>query len=127
MSKNNADEVLMPSLVDRSIFDMTNREELFGDEIFKVKGRNSKEYMLCPTHEELFALLVRNKIRSYKDLHFTLFQLSNKFRDEIHPEYGLIRKKNSIWQMLIVLMLMKVDLILVMTKCIKHSTISLED
>lgn len=93
MSKNNADEVLMPSLVDRSIFDRTNREELFGSEIFKLKGRNNKEYMLCPTHEELFALLVRNKIRSYKDLHFTLFQLSNKFRDEGHPEYGLIRKK----------------------------------
>lgn len=92
MKKNNADEVLMPSLVDRSVFELTNREKIFGKEIFNIKGRN-KEYSLCPTHEELFALLVRNKIRSYKDLHFTLFQLSNKFRDEVHPEYGLIRKK----------------------------------
>lgn len=93
MKKNNADEVLMPSLVDRSVFELTNREKVFGKEIFNISGRNNKEYSLCPTHEELFALLVRNKIRSYKDLHFTLFQLSNKFRDEVHPEYGLIRKK----------------------------------
>lgn len=93
MKKSNADEVLMPSLVDRNIFETTNREKVFGKEMFNVLGRNNKEYSLCPTHEELFALLVRNKIRSYKDLHFTLFQLSNKFRDEVHPEYGLIRKK----------------------------------
>lgn len=110
MKKNNADEVLMPSLVDRSVFELTNREKIFGKEIFNIKGRN-KEYSLCPTHEELFALLVRNKIRSYKDLHFTLFQLSNKFRDEVHPEYGLIRKRNFIWLMHIVLMLMKAVLI----------------
>ena len=93
MKKSNADEVLMPSLVDRNIFETTNREKVFGKEMFNILGRNNKEYSLCPTHEELFVLLVRNKVRSYKDLHFTLFQLSNKFRDEVHPEYGLIRKK----------------------------------
>lgn len=92
MRKINADEVLMPSLVDSDVFYQTARDELFKQEMFKVNGRN-KEYNLCPTHEELFAILARNKIRSYKDLHFTLFQLSNKFRDEFHPEYGLIRKK----------------------------------
>lgn len=93
MDKINAEEVLMPSLVDYSYFENSGRNVIFGKEMFTLTDRNNKEYALCPTHEELFAYLVRNKIQSYKDLHFTLFQMSNKFRDEFHPEYGLIRKK----------------------------------
>ena len=93
MEKVNAEEVLMPSIVDYSYFENSGRNVIFNEEMFTLKGRNNKEYALCPTHEELFAYLVRNKIQSYKDLHFTLFQMSNKFRDEEHPEYGLIRKK----------------------------------
>lgn len=93
MQKNNAEEVLMPSLVDTSYFENSGRNTIFGNEMFILNGRNNKEYALCPTHEELFAYLVRNKIQSYKDLHFTLFQMSNKYRDEIRTEYGLIRKK----------------------------------
>lgn len=93
MNKINAEEVLMPSLVDYSYFENSGRNVIFGKEMFTLTDRNNKEYALCPTHEELFAYLVRNKIQSYKDLHFTLFQMSNKFRDEFHPEYGLIRKK----------------------------------
>lgn len=93
MNKINAEEVLMPSLVDYSYFENSGRNVIFDKEMFTLKDRNNKEYALCPTHEELFAYLVRNKIQSYKDLHFTLFQMSNKFRDEFHPEYGLIRKK----------------------------------
>ena len=93
MDKINAEEVIMPSLVDYSYFENSGRNVIFGKEMFTLTDRNNKEYALCPTHEELFAYLVRNKIQSYKDLHFTLFQMSNKFRDEFHPEYGLIRKK----------------------------------
>ena len=93
MNKINAEEVLMPSLVDYSYFENSGRNVIFDKEMFTLTDRNNKEYALCPTHEELFAYLVRNKIQSYKDLHFTLFQMSNKFRDEFHPEYGLIRKK----------------------------------
>ncbi len=93
MNKINAEEVLMPSLVDYSYFENSGRNIIFDKEMFTLTDRNNKEYALCPTHEELFAYLVRNKIQSYKDLHFTLFQMSNKFRDEFHPEYGLIRKK----------------------------------
>lgn len=93
MKKINAEEVLMPSLVNYSYFENSGRNVIFDKEMFTLKDRNNKEYALCPTHEELFTYLVRNKIQSYKDLHFTLFQMSNKFRDEFHPEYGLIRKK----------------------------------
>lgn len=93
MNKINAEEVLMPSLINSDYFENSGRNIIFDKEMFTLIDRNNIEYSLCPTHEELFAYLVRNKIQSYKDLHFTLYQMSNKFRDEIHPEYGLIRKK----------------------------------
>lgn len=93
MKRINADEVLMPSLVKYEVFEESNRKEAFKREMFNIKSRNNTCYSLCPTHEELFAMLVRDKIRSYKDLHFTLYQISNKFRDEEKTKYGLIRKK----------------------------------
>lgn len=91
--KINAEEVLMPSLIDSDIFDYSGRRELFNNEIFELISRNNKNYLLCPTHEELFSMLARQRIRSYKDLHFSIYQISNKYRDEEHPKYGLIRKK----------------------------------
>jgi len=92
MNRIKAQEVLMPSLVSSDLF-KSNRLDIFDNEKFIIKDKNNKELTLCPTHEELFAILAKNKIQSYKDLHFSLFQISNKFRDEYHPEYGLIRKK----------------------------------
>lgn len=92
-NKNKAQELLMPSLVPSEIFKSENRNNIFDKELFNFKGRNNKEYSLCPTHEELFAMVVRNRINSYRDLHFTLFQISSKFRDEINTKYGLVRKK----------------------------------
>ena len=91
-SKINAQELLMPSLVSTDVFEDNERNIAFNKEIFNVNGRN-KKYTLCPTHEELFAMIVKNKIKSYKDLHFSLFQISNKFRDEEKVKYGLVRKK----------------------------------
>ena len=93
MNANGADEVLMPSLVSSDVFEFTGRRELFDGEIFDVNSRSNKMYSLCPTHEELFSFLARSKVRSYKDLHFTLYQISNKYRDEMKVEHGLIRKK----------------------------------
>lgn len=93
MNKEGCYEVLMPSLVDSEIFNKSKRRELLGKEIYSLKDRNDNEYNLCPTHEELFTILARNKINSYKDLHFILYQISNKFRDEEKVKYGLIRKK----------------------------------
>lgn len=93
MEAINAEEVLMPSLVNSEIFEKTNRNNLLKGELFNIESRNNINYSLCPTHEELFALLSRIKIQSYKDLHFSIFQISNKYRDEIKTEYGLNRKK----------------------------------
>jgi len=93
MEKINAFEVLMPSLVDNEVFHHSQKEKLFGKEIFNIKDRNNKILNLVASSEELFTYLASFKIQSYRDLHFSLYQMSNKFRDEEHPEYGLIRKK----------------------------------
>ena len=93
MDNAGAQELLMPSLIPEEYYEVCGRVASLGSSMFHLQDRYSKPYVLGPTHEELFTYLVRNKIQSYKDLHFTLFQMSNKFRDEFHPEYGLIRKK----------------------------------
>jgi len=93
MTKSNAKEVLMPSLISSNVYEQSNRIELFDKELFNITDRNNKSYSLCPTHEELFANLAKHKIQSYKDLHFTLFQISNKYRDEYRCSNGIIRKK----------------------------------
>ena len=93
MFKNNIEEVLLPSLIPSDILKDSGKSKSFNEETFNLKSRNNKDYTLCPTHEDLFAMIVKDKIKSYRDLHFTLFQISNKFRDEIKTEYGLVRKK----------------------------------
>ena len=93
MDNIKANEVLMPSLVNNDVFEKSNRSKIFGDDLYSLIDRNNRKLSLCPMHEEFFASLASYKIQSYKDLHFTLFQISNKFRDEEKSEYGLIRKK----------------------------------
>ncbi len=93
MSKLNASEVLLPSLVNSDIFKLSEREKIFGKEMFTLKDRNNVKMALCSTYEELFSYLASYKIRSYRDLHFVLYQFGNKFRDEEHPELGIVRKK----------------------------------
>lgn len=94
--KINGNEVIMPTLVPSKVFDETGRKDIFGKEMFNLTGRDKKEYSLCPTSEELFAMLARNKITSYKDLHFTLFQIGTKYRDESDLKCGISRKKEFI-------------------------------
>ena len=93
MNEINAEEVLMPSLVNEEVYDKSNRLEAFGESMFKVKDRSGKNYVLAPTHEELFTILAKNKVKSFKDLPFSIYQIQNKFRDEARPRYGLIRVK----------------------------------
>lgn len=84
-------EVLMPSLIPEEVYVDSGRRETFGKSMFSLKDRNERPYVLGPTHEELFASAARMKIRSYKDLPFTLYQFQTKFRDEPRPRFGLIR------------------------------------
>ncbi len=95
-NKNNCNELLMPTLVEENIFERTNRIELFDKELFRIIDRESNHICLCPTSEELFAVIASIKIKSYKDLHFTLYQIGNKYRDEIKSKNSLIRKKEFI-------------------------------
>ena len=77
--KYNSMEVLLPSLINNDIFKKSNRNDR---EMFKIISKEGNHLSLCPTHEELFSVMCADKIRSYKDLHFTLYQISNKYRDE---------------------------------------------
>ena len=91
MNNANAEEVMMPSLINEEYFEKSGRLSLFGDDMFSLEDRFSKKYALGPTHEEMFTYAALSKVRSHKDLPFVLYQIQNKFRDETRPRYGLIR------------------------------------
>jgi len=91
MNKSGAVEVVMPSLVHREIYEKSGRTKLFGSSVFTLEDRFDKPYVLGPTHEELFVVAAKEKIKSYKDMPFNIYQIQNKFRDEPRPRYGLIR------------------------------------
>ncbi|OIH93505.1 proline--tRNA ligase [Curtobacterium sp. MCBA15_001] len=91
MEAAGAQEVLLPALVPREPYEATNRWTEYGDGIFRLKDRKDADYLLAPTHEELFALLVKDLYSSYKDLPVTLFQIQDKYRDEARPRAGLLR------------------------------------
>ncbi len=96
MVKAGSQELLMPSLVHKEIYEKSGRAQIFGPNIFKLADRYERPYVLGPTHEELFAIAAKMKVNSYKDLPFNIFQFQNKFRDEPRPRYGLIRVREFI-------------------------------
>lgn len=91
MENIDAGELLMPSLIPEDIYLSSKRRDAFGDDMFSLKDRFSKNYCLAPTHEELFTIAAASKVKSYKDLPFSIYQIQGKFRDEARPRYGLIR------------------------------------
>lgn len=84
-------ELLMPSLIPEEVYIASGRRDGFGSDMFSLKDRKNQNYVLGPTHEELFATAAKLKIRSYKDMPFSIYQIQTKFRDEPRPRYGLIR------------------------------------
>lgn len=86
-----AQEVLLPALLPREPYEATNRWTEYGDGMFRLQDRKGSDYLLAPTHEEMFALLVKDLYGSYKDLPVTLFQIQDKYRDEARPRAGLLR------------------------------------
>lgn len=93
-----AQEVHFPALLPREPYEATNRWEEYGDNIFRLKDRHDADYLLAPTHEEVFTLLVKDMYSSYKDLPVTLYQIQTKYRDEFRPRAGLIRGREFIMQ-----------------------------
>lgn len=86
-----AGELLMPALVPEEVYEQTNRRSAFGNDMFSLTDRFDKKFCLAPTHEELFTVAASLKIKSYKDMPFTIYQIQDKFRDEPRSRYGLIR------------------------------------
>ena len=91
MTAAGAQEVHFPALMPREPYEATGRWEEYGDGIFRLKDRKDADYLLAPTHEEVFTLLVKDLYSSYKDLPLTIYQIQDKYRDEARPRAGLLR------------------------------------
>ncbi|MHA7175790.1 proline--tRNA ligase [Arthrobacter sp. Sr24] len=91
-----AQEVHFPALLPREPYEATNRWQEYGDNLFRLQDRKGADYLLAPTHEEMFTLLVKDLYSSYKDLPLSLYQIQNKYRDEARPRAGLLRGREFI-------------------------------
>ena len=89
-------EIAMPILQPSEIWKETGRWTVYGEEMFRLNDRHDREFCLGPTHEELVTALVRDEVRSYKQLPLLLYQIQNKYRDEIRPRFGLMRGREFI-------------------------------
>lgn len=91
MDAMGAQEVQFPALLPREPYEQTGRWTEYGDGLFRLKDRKGNDYLLGPTHEELFTLLVKSEYSSYKDLPVSLYQVQTKYRDEARPRAGILR------------------------------------
>ena len=89
-------EVLFPALIPREIFEASGRWADYGDALFRLADRKGAEYLLGPTHEELFTLLVKGEYSSYRDYPLILFQIQTKYRDEARPRGGVLRGREFV-------------------------------
>jgi prolyl-tRNA synthetase len=96
MNAIGSQEVLFPALIPREIFEASGRWADYGEGIFTLSDRKDAEYLLAPTHEELFTLLVKGEYTSYKDYPLSLYQIQTKYRDESRPRAGVLRGREFI-------------------------------
>ncbi|WP_026538279.1 proline--tRNA ligase [Arthrobacter sp. 9MFCol3.1] len=96
MTAIGAQEVHFPALLPKEPYEATNRWTEYGEGIFRLKDRKGNDYLLAPTHEEMFTLLVKDLYSSYKDLPLSIYQIQNKYRDEARPRAGLLRGREFI-------------------------------
>jgi len=96
MAAAGAQEVHFPALLPREPYEATGRWTEYGPNIFRLKDRKGNDYLLAPTHEEMFTLLVKDLYSSYKDLPLTIYQIQTKYRDEARPRAGLIRGREFV-------------------------------
>ena len=89
-------EVHFPSLLPREPYEETNRWTEYGPDLFRLKDRKGNDYLLGPTHEEMFTLMVKGEFSSYKDLPLSIYQIQTKFRDEPRPRSGIIRGREFV-------------------------------
>ncbi|MFD3506970.1 proline--tRNA ligase [Nocardia sp. NPDC058666] len=96
MDATGAQEISLPALLPREPYETTNRWTEYGPGLFRLKDRKGGDYLLGPTHEELFALTVKGEYNSYKDLPVTLYQIQTKYRDEERPRAGILRGREFV-------------------------------
>lgn len=96
MAAAGAQEVFFPALLPREPYEVTGRWTEYGDNLFRLQDRKKADYLLAPTHEEMFTLLVKDMYSSYKDLPLCLYQIQNKYRDEARPRAGLLRGREFV-------------------------------
>ncbi|MFA5630700.1 MAG: proline--tRNA ligase [Porticoccaceae bacterium] len=96
MDKSGAQEVLMPVVQPADLWVESGRWEQYGPELLRISDRHQREFCLGPTHEEVITDLIRNEIRSYKQLPANFYQIQTKFRDEIRPRFGIMRAREFI-------------------------------
>ena len=89
-------EVHFPALLPKEPYEATNRYEEYGDNLFRLQDRHGNDFLLAPTHEEMFTLVVKDLIASYKDLPLWIYQIQTKFRDEARPRAGLLRGREFV-------------------------------
>ena len=89
-------EVHFPALLPRDAYEQTNRVAEYGPNLFRLKDRKGGEYLLAPTHEEMFTLMVKSEYSSHKDLPLSLYQIQTKYRDEARPRSGIIRGREFV-------------------------------
>ena len=96
MDATGAQELMMPCMIPEDVFINSGRRANFGDDMMSFKDRMGRDYVLGPTHEELFLAAAAMKVKSYKDMPFNMYQMFTKFRDEPRPRYGLLRVREFI-------------------------------
>ena len=96
MDAKGGQEILMPILQPAELWKESGRWEVYGAELMRIKDRHNREFCLGPTHEEIITDLIRNEIRSYKQLPLLLYQIQNKYRDERRPRFGLMRGREFV-------------------------------
>jgi prolyl-tRNA synthetase len=96
MVRAGAQELHFPALLPREPYEATNRWDEYGPNLFRLHDRKGADYLLGPTHEEMFTLTVKSECSSYKDLPLTLFQIQNKYRDEARPRAGILRGREFV-------------------------------
>ncbi|WP_214106377.1 proline--tRNA ligase [Acrocarpospora catenulata] len=96
MNRMGAQEVLFPALLPREFYEPTGRWTEYGDTLFRLKDRKGVDYLLGPTHEEMFTDMVKGEYSSYKDYPVTLYQIQTKYRDEARPRAGILRGREFV-------------------------------
>ncbi len=96
MDRTGAQEVLMPAVQPAELWQESGRWEEYGPELLRMQDRHGRDFCLGPTHEEIITDLVRNELRSYKQLPSNFYQIQTKFRDEVRPRFGIMRAREFI-------------------------------